>query len=117
MSATMAPDAGTVRNRFWPKLRRFVSVVPFAEEAAAAYYCAFDPVTPVKVKGLLLAALAYFVMPTDLLPDFIVGLGFTDDATVIATAIGLISAHLRPEHREQARKAIARMRRGEPAAA
>ena len=29
-----------VRTRFWPKLKRVMSKVPFARDAAAAYYCA-----------------------------------------------------------------------------
>ena len=34
--------------------------------------------------GLMVAAIIYFVMPLDSLPDFIFGLGFTDDAAVLA---------------------------------
>jgi uncharacterized membrane protein YkvA (DUF1232 family) len=85
--------------------------IPFAEEAVAAYFCAFDRATPLKVKGILLAALAYFIMPVDFVPDFVLGLGFTDDMTVIITALSLISTHMRPEHRDRARSALARMRK------
>ena len=60
--------------------------IPFAEDLAAAYFCAVDPATPSRVKGILFAALAYFVMPVDFIPDFITGLGFTDDAAVFAMA-------------------------------
>jgi hypothetical protein len=35
--------------------------------------------------------------------------------TVLMTAIALVSAHLRPEHRRQAQLALARMRQEEPA--
>ena len=40
-------------------------------------------------KALLMAAgaLVYFVMPADLIPDFLVGTGFLDDAAVIAYVI------------------------------
>ena len=81
-----------------------------AQLPLAAYYCAFDPKTPLKVKGILLAALAYFVMPIDLIPDFIASLGFTDDMTVLITAVSLISTHMRDEHRDKARTALARLR-------
>src|SRR3546814_3525110 len=54
-----------------------------AEEAAAAWYCARDPETSMRVKATLLAALAYFVMPADFIPDFVAVFGFTDDATVL----------------------------------
>lgn len=102
-----------VRRRFWLKLRRFIGRIPFTEELVASYYCALDPATPVRVKAVLLAALAYFVLPTDLIPDFIAGLGFTDDATVLATAIGIVGGHLKERHRAKAR---ATLLRPEPAA-
>ncbi len=47
---------------------------------------------------MLYAALAYFVMPFDVIPDFVAGLGFTDDAAVMAMAIGLVARHITPEH-------------------
>ena len=95
-----------VRARFWLKLRRFIGRVPFTEELVASYYCALDPATPVRVKAVLLAALAYFVLPTDLVPDFIAGVGFTDDATVLATAIGIVGGHLKERHRVRARATL-----------
>ena len=42
-----------------------------------------DPRTPVGLKGLLLAALAYVVLPVDLIPDAIPILGQADDLTVL----------------------------------
>ena len=106
----LARNEETVRDGFWPKLAKVLANIPFAEEAVAAYYCAFDGATPLKVKGILLAALAYFVMPIDIVPDFILGLGFTDDMTVLITAISLIRTHMRPEHRDKARAALAHLR-------
>ena len=100
----------TVRDSFWPKLAKVLANIPFAEVAVAAYYCAFDPKTPLKAKGILLAALAYFIMPIDLVPDFIAGLGFTDDMTVLIAAVSLISSHMTDEHRDKARAALARLR-------
>jgi uncharacterized membrane protein YkvA (DUF1232 family) len=35
-------------------------------------------------KGLILLSLLYFILPTDIVPDFIIGLGWLDDATVAA---------------------------------
>lgn len=95
-----------VRPRFWLKLRRFAGRIPFAEEAVAAYYCAFDPATPARVKAILLATLGYFIVPTDMIPDFIAGLGFTDDATVLVTAITLVGGHIKAHHRARARQAL-----------
>lgn len=91
-----------VKRGFWPKLRRLATRVPFANDAAALWFCARDPLTPTKTKALLMAALAYFVLPTDMLPDWFAGLGFTDDAAVIAAALGLAGRAIRPTHREAA---------------
>jgi uncharacterized membrane protein YkvA (DUF1232 family) len=97
-----------VRRGFWSKLRRFAARLPFAEDLLAAYYCAFDRETPRHVQAALVGALAYFVLPFDVVPDMLPVLGFTDDAAVLATAIKLVASHMRPEHRDAARHAIAR---------
>ncbi len=92
-----------VRGGLLTKVRRVAGFIPFAEDLVAAYYCAIDSLTPIRVRGVLLAALAYFVLPIDMIPDFIAGLGFTDDATVIAAAIGIVSGHIKNRHRDQSR--------------
>lgn len=98
----MTENENTVRNDFWSKLTAVAARIPFAEDVVASYYCAFDEKTPMRVKGILLGALAYFIFPVDVIPDFILGLGFTDDAAVLATAIAMIRSNLTPEHRKQA---------------
>ncbi len=105
--------AERVRGRFWSTFRKAARSIPFAEDLVAAYYCALDPATPARVRGILLAALAYFILPFDAIPDFIVGLGYTDDATILLAAIGLVRAHITPVHREAARRALAGEERSE----
>ncbi len=105
----MANDEETVRRGFWPKARRFAAKLPFAEDLLAAYYCAFDRETPVQVKAALLGALAYFVLPFDMMPDVMPFLGFADDAAVLATALRLVASHMRPAHRDAARRAMERV--------
>jgi uncharacterized membrane protein YkvA (DUF1232 family) len=99
-------NAARVRGEFWPKMKAVAAKVPFAEDALAAYYCTLDRDTPLRVRGTLLAALAYFVMPLDALPDIMPLLGFTDDAAVLMAAFQMISAHIKPEHRDAARAAL-----------
>jgi uncharacterized membrane protein YkvA (DUF1232 family) len=103
----------TVRQGLFPKLARVLASVPFASEVLAAYYCAFDPATPMKAKGILIGALAYFILPFDVIPDFILGLGFTDDMAVLFTALNVIRTHMKPHHRERARDTLDRIRKGE----
>jgi uncharacterized membrane protein YkvA (DUF1232 family) len=104
-------DEARVRRAFWPKLKRMAAELPFAEDLLAAYYCAFDRDTPRHVQAALIGALAYFVLPFDVLPDMMPVLGFTDDAAVLATALRLVAGHIRPVHRDAAKRALARAKR------
>lgn len=103
---TIDRDASRVRAEFWRTVRRAARHIPFMEDVVAAYYCAFDEDTPLRAKGILLAALGYFVLPADAIPDVVVGLGFTDDITVLMAAITAVRAHVKPAHKLAAREAL-----------
>jgi uncharacterized membrane protein YkvA (DUF1232 family) len=96
-----------VRRGFWRKVKRTLARVPFLDRAVAAYFAAVDPATPVRVKAVIYAALAYFVMPVDLIPDFVAVLGYTDDAAVLLLAVQTIAPYITDEHTERARRALA----------
>lgn len=96
-----------VRAKFWPTLKRAVRYVPLSRDLVAAYYCAVDPKTPTRVRGTLLAALAYFVLPIDILPDMFVMVGFTDDVAVLAAALRMIQGHIADRHYDSADTALA----------
>jgi uncharacterized membrane protein YkvA (DUF1232 family) len=102
-------DEATVRRNFWRKFGRLAARIPFAEDLLTAYYCAFDRYTPRHVRVALIAALAYFIAPFDVLPDMLPVIGLTDDAAVLAATIKLIWDHIQPVHREAARAALARL--------
>ena len=94
------------KRKLVPKLLRVAGRIPFADDLASAYYCALDPDTPMKVKLVLFAAISYFVLPVDAIPDLVTGLGFTDDATVLATALGVVGSHIQEHHRLAARRLL-----------
>lgn len=96
-----------VRRRFWPTFRKAARHIPFARDLVAAYFCALDPATPRRVRLTLIAALAYFVLPIDAVPDLLAGIGFTDDVTVLLGAIGLVGRHIEERHRAAADMALA----------
>ncbi len=95
-----------VRAKFWRTVKKAARQVPFMEDLVAGYYCALDNDTPPKVRGILLAALAYFVLPLDVVPDFLLGFGFTDDVAVLAAALNAVRRHITPAHRIAARQAL-----------
>ncbi len=97
----------TVRRKFWPALRKAIRYVPFARDMVAAFYCALDPQTPARVRGILLAALAYFVMPFDIIPDFMAVVGYTDDIAVLTAAFRMVSGHINESHYDSADRALA----------
>ena len=95
-----------VRRGFWKTFRRAARHIPFSDELVAGYFAATDPQTPGRVRTLLFGALAYFVLPLDMIPDFLAGIGFSDDATVLLATLAMVRAHIKPEHREAARRAL-----------
>ncbi|MEP4636407.1 MAG: YkvA family protein [Paracoccaceae bacterium] len=104
--ARAANDEENVRRDFWKTFRKALRYIPFSSELVAAYYCALDSKTPFHVRATLLAALAYFVMPLDVVPDFIFGLGFSDDITVLAATLMRLRSYITDEHRDEAKKAL-----------
>lgn len=110
---TIRLNEARVKAGFWPKVRQVAARIPFASDLLSVWYCARDPATPAAAKGLMLAALAYFVMPADAIPDVIAGLGFTDDAAVLAAVLAVVGRNLKDSHREAARAFLARLRDGE----
>lgn len=82
-------------------IKRVARNIPFAKDALSAWFCAIDPATPPRVKAILLAALGYFVLPFDVIPDIIPLLGFGDDAAIIAAAIAAVAGAIDNKHREK----------------
>jgi uncharacterized membrane protein YkvA (DUF1232 family) len=101
-----ARDQRVVLNGFWPKLRDTAAKVPFAADAVAAFEAARDPETPLRAKAILFGALAYFIAPLDAMPDFLIGLGLTDDAAVLALVLATLGSVIKPRHKAAARRLL-----------
>lgn len=102
-------DQARVERDFWHKLKVVARKVPFIDDLVAVYYCAMDPETPGKVKLILFGALAYFILPFDLVADFMPLVGFADDATVLFVAIRTVLPHIKSQHRIDAKQALDRI--------
>lgn len=102
-----------VARGFWPKIRRVASKIPFAGDVLSVWFCARDPETPTTAKAMMMAGLAYFVLPTDAIPDILTVVGFTDDAAVFAALMTLIGKNLKPRHKAAAQKLLDEMQREE----
>ena len=107
--ATVRVNEQRVERGFWPKIRKVASKVPFAADALSLWWCAKDPATPTSAKGMMFAALAYFVLPTDAIPDILPAIGLTDDAAVIAAVIAIVGRNLKARHKDEAKTFLAKL--------
>lgn len=98
--------ARIVEHGFWPRLLKLAGRIPFAEDLAAAWFCVVDPATPGRVRGVVLAALAWFVLPASIMPEFLLVAGFTDELAVTALVVRMIRKHLKERHYVRARAAL-----------
>ena len=76
------------------------------EKALILYVLLTARDTPAWVRALVLAALAYLINPLDLVPDALVGIGFTDDLAVLALALERASHYITPAVRKRARALV-----------
>jgi uncharacterized membrane protein YkvA (DUF1232 family) len=102
-----------VRRRLAWRLRALAAALPFAQEIAAAYFCALDRRTPAGVKLALLGALAGFLLPQRLVPRMLRSLVLGGDVGLLLGALQSFAQHIRPEHRARARLLLVRLRHGE----
>ncbi|MGO1766951.1 MAG: YkvA family protein [Advenella sp.] len=77
-------------------------------KALLLYYAVLNPATPAWARRVIYGALAYLVLPLDALPDFIPGIGYTDDLSVIAAALAAVAYYITPEVKQQAEQATNR---------
>jgi len=103
-------DEASWRGKFWRAIKREAANIPFLQDVLTAHYCIFDRHTPLYVKAVLAGAIAYFVTPDHLIPKNLPLIALADDAAIIAIAMKAVSSHIKPEHREAARRTLARMR-------
>jgi uncharacterized membrane protein YkvA (DUF1232 family) len=93
---------------FWDKLVRFAKVAgsEVVERALQLFYAAQDPQTPAWAKGVIYAALGYFIFPVDAIPDGVPAVGFSDDLGVLVAALASVAMFITPAVKEQARTKV-----------
>ncbi|HEY9626313.1 MAG TPA: YkvA family protein [Coleofasciculaceae cyanobacterium] len=98
-----APD-----QDLWQKLKGFASTAgkEVIEKALILFYAAQRPETPLWAKTVIYSALAYFVLPTDAIPDFIPVTGYADDLATLVTALGAVALCITPEVKDAAKQKV-----------
>lgn len=92
----------------WEKIRKNIAKIgaKVIYQALLLFYVAQSPNCPAKIKAGIIGALGYLISPLDLIPDFMPGIGFADDAAAIAAAVALAQVYINDEIRAQARAKI-----------
>ena len=80
-----------------------------AKPALEVLEMALDPLTPPQVRVSLMAALAYLIMPFDLFPDFMPGIGFSDDFVALTAVLSIWSQYMTPAIRTRVQKKLDRL--------
>ncbi len=97
--------------RLWKTLRK-VAVSAGRKTLLSAlvlFYCLRDKDTPTWAKGVIVGALGYLILPTDLIPDIIPGAGYGDDWGAIVAALGTVAAYIKDEHKANAEAQVVRL--------
>ena len=70
------------------------------------YYVLKSPKVKMADKGKIWGALGYFILPIDLIPDFIPLAGYTDDLAALMWAFYAVAKNVTPEIEAQAKKKL-----------
>jgi uncharacterized membrane protein YkvA (DUF1232 family) len=94
-------------KEFWKKVKTTAEDAgkTVIESATTLYYVLQDKDTPLAAKGIILGALGYFILPLDVIPDFLPG-GFVDDLAVLGAALSAVAVSVKEGHKQSARKKV-----------
>ncbi|MBK1829018.1 YkvA family protein [Haloferula rosea] len=97
-------------SSFWAKLRSYAAVAgkEVVEKTLILYEALKDKDTPAWARGVIIAALGYFVSPIDAIPDTLPMAGYADDLGALAAALATVAAHVKDGHVEAARATLQR---------
>ena len=98
------PEGTSDHQDSWVRAISFLRFVgkKLIHKALLLYYAAQNPRTPKWAKTAIYGALAYFILPLDLIPDLLPGVGYTDDLGVLAAALVTVSFYINRDVRAQA---------------
>lgn len=93
-------------TRFWDKLKKYAKVAgsEVIEKALWLFYAAQRPETPAWAKAVIYGALAYFILPTDAIPDMVPLAGYTDDMGALAAAIAMVTLYISDDVKAKTRQ-------------
>ncbi len=77
--------------------------------ALTLFYCLQDADTPRWARGVIIGALGYLILPLDVIPDVMPGVGYADDWAVLVAALATVAAYIKDEHKNRASGQLTRL--------
>lgn len=102
MRAKTVPFTNLNQTSFGQKVRWCLRSLPGSRDMVAAYHTMSDRNTPIHVKILIYVAVAYFLLPLDLLFDGLPFVGLADDAAVFGSVVNMVASYMTDLHYEMA---------------
>jgi len=95
-------------NAFWKKMGRIAKKagVKLVYYALLLYYVLSDPATPAKYRMIIMGALGYFILPTDVIPDLLPFAGLADDWAALIAAVSFVASAITPAVKERAKEQL-----------
>ncbi len=95
---------------FWKKVKKCALKAgkEVIEKALMLFYCLQEKDTPKWAKGVIVAALGYFIFPMDAIPDVTPVVGYADDLGVLAAALATVAAYIKEKHKQKAKETLKR---------
>jgi uncharacterized membrane protein YkvA (DUF1232 family) len=92
----------------WAKLAGFAKTAgkEVVEKVLTLFEALKDKDTPGWAKGVIVAALGYFISPVDAIPDIVPFAGFADDLGALAVALSTVGVHIKDSHVKAARATL-----------
>lgn len=89
----------------WKKIKKYAKKVGSSAVYAILllYFVLQKEEVPMKNKTIIIGALSYFILPTDLIPDVAPGVGYTDDIGVLLAALWQVSIYIDTDVKNQAK--------------
>jgi uncharacterized membrane protein YkvA (DUF1232 family) len=93
---------------FWDKVKLLAGKAgsKLIYHALVLYYTLMDPKTPMRYKAIIAGALGYFILPVDLVPDFLPFAGLADDWAALIAAVSYVVAAINPENKAKAKEKV-----------
>ena len=91
-------------NAFWEKLQKFArkAGIKVTYAALLLFYVLKSPTASGKDRAKIIGALGYFILPIDLIPDFIPVAGYTDDLAALVWGVYCVIKSITPDVKAQA---------------